>query len=162
MWLSVLALPIFPGRRQPSIVGRNELNYRVRNGNGWTLALISTNFVVAKSACLCFRLRRKLRPLPCSSSSSRTRFTGLRSEGDTTLCYPVLPENKLYYIVFGSPCQALFTIPLSHQTVNQRSVCGLERKSSGGNKLSASAGSERSGACFDVVTRTGFEPMLTA
>ena len=39
----VLALPIFPGRRQPSIVGRNELNYRVRNGNGWTLALISTN-----------------------------------------------------------------------------------------------------------------------
>ena len=41
----VLALPIFPGRRQPSIVSRNELNYRVRNGNGWTLALISTNFI---------------------------------------------------------------------------------------------------------------------
>ena len=39
----MLALPIFPGRRQPSIVGRNELNYRVRNGNGWTLALINTN-----------------------------------------------------------------------------------------------------------------------
>ena len=39
----VLALPIFPGRRQPSIVGRNELNYRVRNGNGWTLILINTN-----------------------------------------------------------------------------------------------------------------------
>ena len=39
----VLALPIFPGRLQPSIVGRNELNYRVRNGNGWTLILISTN-----------------------------------------------------------------------------------------------------------------------
>ena len=42
---SVLALPIFPGRRQPSIVSRNELNYRVRNGNGWTLALISTNYL---------------------------------------------------------------------------------------------------------------------
>ena len=41
----VLALPIFPGRRQPSIVGRDELNYRVRNGNGWTLALISTNYI---------------------------------------------------------------------------------------------------------------------
>ena len=39
----VLALSIFPGRRQPSIVDRNELNYRVRNGNGWTLILISTN-----------------------------------------------------------------------------------------------------------------------
>ena len=41
----VLALPIFPGRLQPSIVGRSELNFRVRNGNGWTLALISTNFL---------------------------------------------------------------------------------------------------------------------
>ena len=48
----VLAPPIFPGRRQPSIVGRNELNYRVRNGNGWTLVLISTNLLVAKSAWL--------------------------------------------------------------------------------------------------------------
>ncbi len=36
--LSVLALPIFPGRLQPSIVGRSELNFRVRDGNGWTLA----------------------------------------------------------------------------------------------------------------------------
>ena len=42
--LVVLALPIFPGRHQPSIVGRSELNFRVRDGNGWTLALISTNF----------------------------------------------------------------------------------------------------------------------
>ena len=41
----VLALPIFPGRLQPSIVSRSELNFRVRDGNGWTLALISTNFV---------------------------------------------------------------------------------------------------------------------
>ena len=40
----MLALPIFPGRLQPSIVGRSELNFRVRDGNGWTLALISTNF----------------------------------------------------------------------------------------------------------------------
>ena len=44
----VLALPIFPGRRQPSIVGRNELNYRVRNGNGWTLILINTNYLILK------------------------------------------------------------------------------------------------------------------
>ena len=51
-----MALPIFPGRHQPSIVGRNELNYRVRNGNGWTLALINTNCVEAKSISLRFRL----------------------------------------------------------------------------------------------------------
>ena len=42
--LHVLALPIFPGRLQPSIVGRIELNFRVRDGNGWTLDLINTNY----------------------------------------------------------------------------------------------------------------------
>ncbi len=41
----MLALPIFPGRLQPSIVGRSELNFRVRDGNGWTLALINTNSI---------------------------------------------------------------------------------------------------------------------
>ena len=44
----VLALPIFPGRLQPSIVGRSELNFRVRDGNGWTLALINTNYFLSK------------------------------------------------------------------------------------------------------------------
>ena len=43
--LLMLALPIFPGRLQPSIVGRSELNFRVRDGNGWTLALINTNYI---------------------------------------------------------------------------------------------------------------------
>ena len=61
----MLALPVFPGRCQPSIVGRSELNYRVRNGNGWTLALISTNFVGAKSACLRFRAQLKAVPKNC-------------------------------------------------------------------------------------------------
>ena len=37
-------LPIVPGRFQPSIVGTSELNFRVRNGNGWTLTVINTNF----------------------------------------------------------------------------------------------------------------------
>ena len=45
----MLALPIFPGRLQPSIVGRSELNFRVRDGNGWTLALISTNYSVDRT-----------------------------------------------------------------------------------------------------------------
>ena len=81
---SMLALPIFPARLQASIFGRSELNFRVRNGNGWTLALISTNFVVAKSAQLRFRLRRKLRSLPCSSVPSQTRFAGLFLGSETT------------------------------------------------------------------------------
>ena len=41
----MLALPIFPGRLQPSIVGRSELNFRVRDGNGWTLTAINTNLL---------------------------------------------------------------------------------------------------------------------
>ena len=46
----VLALPIFPVRLQTSIFGRNELNFRVRNGNGWTLILINTNYFNCFSA----------------------------------------------------------------------------------------------------------------
>ena len=45
----MLALPIFPAHLQASIVGRNELNFRVRNGNGWTLILINTNYSIAPS-----------------------------------------------------------------------------------------------------------------
>ena len=45
----MLALPIFPARLQASIVGRNELNFRVRNGNGWTLILINTNYLILPS-----------------------------------------------------------------------------------------------------------------
>ena len=37
-------LPIFPGRRQPSIFGTTELNFCVRYGNRWTLTVINTNY----------------------------------------------------------------------------------------------------------------------
>ena len=40
----VSALPIFPGSCPPSIFGTNELNYRVRDGNGWTLIVINTDY----------------------------------------------------------------------------------------------------------------------
>ena len=35
--------PIFPARRQASIFGTAELNFRVRNGNGWTLCVKNTD-----------------------------------------------------------------------------------------------------------------------
>jgi len=41
----VLVLPIFPARLQASIFGAGELNFRVRDGNGWTLAAINTNLL---------------------------------------------------------------------------------------------------------------------
>ena len=42
----MLALPIFPGSRPPSIVGANELNFCVRDGNRWTLIAINTNYLL--------------------------------------------------------------------------------------------------------------------
>ena len=43
-FLFMLALPIFPGSRPPSIVGVHELNFCVRDGNRWTLMTINTNY----------------------------------------------------------------------------------------------------------------------
>ena len=43
--LHVSALPIFPGRRQPSIFGADELNFCVRDGNRWTLIAINTDSI---------------------------------------------------------------------------------------------------------------------
>ena len=42
----MLALPIFPARLQASIFGADELNFRVRDGNGWTLIAINTDLFI--------------------------------------------------------------------------------------------------------------------
>ncbi len=39
-------LPIFTPRRQGTIVGTTGLNFRVRDGNGWTPCVINTNLCV--------------------------------------------------------------------------------------------------------------------
>ena len=39
----MLALPIFTTSRPVTIVGANELNFCVRDGNRWTLIAINTN-----------------------------------------------------------------------------------------------------------------------
>ena len=41
----MLALPIFPGSRPPSIVGAYELNFCVRDENRWTSTLESPTMV---------------------------------------------------------------------------------------------------------------------
>ena len=48
--------PIFPVRRQTSIFGTAELNFRVRNGNGWTLCVRDTHF---GSWQVCTQLHRR-------------------------------------------------------------------------------------------------------
>ena len=40
----MLAPPILPARYQASIFSADELNFRVRNGNGCTLTAVGTNF----------------------------------------------------------------------------------------------------------------------
>ena len=52
-FLLMLALPIFPGSRPPSIVGVHELNFCVRDGNRWTLMTINTNYADGSSPSLC-------------------------------------------------------------------------------------------------------------
>ena len=46
--------PIFPGRLQPSIFGTNELNFRVRDGNGWTLIVIDTDYAIVSATAAVF------------------------------------------------------------------------------------------------------------
>ena len=41
----MLALPIFPASHPASIVGADELNFCVRDGNRWTLIAINTNCI---------------------------------------------------------------------------------------------------------------------
>ena len=53
-------LPIFPGRHQPSIFSVSELNFRVRDGNGCTLAAIVTDYF---SMCPLSRTYSRLSPL---------------------------------------------------------------------------------------------------
>ena len=46
--LHVPAATYLPGGCPPSIVGTSELNFRVRNGNGWNLTVIDTGYGVCK------------------------------------------------------------------------------------------------------------------
>ena len=56
---------IFPGRFQPSIVSTDELNYRVRDGNGWTLIAKNTDYLNYSSRFIVLTLK---------SMVTRTRF----------------------------------------------------------------------------------------
>ena len=90
--------PIFPVRLQTSIVGTVGLNCRVRNGYGWTPAVITTNYHqgcalkteqwmglggLAKRVCIMFR------------SSPRVISIG---QLNTLLCVHFRPINDVVYI----------------------------------------------------------------
>ena len=100
----MLALPIFPVRLQTSIFGVSELNFRVRDGNGWTLTTINTNsgcvFHTLKTEQSNFRIPRKpscMSSRTISRSSPRLISTG---QLHTLLHFHLRP---IYVIVYDVP-----------------------------------------------------------
>ena len=43
--------PTFPGGHPPSIISAKELNFRVRNGNGWSSSLLSPDLSLSTQQC---------------------------------------------------------------------------------------------------------------
>ena len=64
----MLALPIFPVRLQTSIFGADELNFRVRDGNGWTLTAINTDLLFSEKKSKQKKLLSTFFSLPFSST----------------------------------------------------------------------------------------------
>ena len=64
------ALPIFPARLQASIFGAGELNFRVRDGNGWTLTAINTDLLFFDKKSKQKKLQRTFFSLPSFSTIS--------------------------------------------------------------------------------------------
>ena len=106
----------FPFRLQTSIFGRSELNFRVRNGNGWTLALISTNL-------LSFEKESKQRKLPTLFSEN---LSGTESFSLLTVFF-----NSKQSIKFFAECQELsglkfFLLPFSFKKKEVVTRTGIE------------------------------------
>ena len=97
----MLALPIFPVRLQTSIVGAGELNFRVRDGNGWTLTAINTNSGARtlKTEQSSLRMPRKLpafHTLDQCRSSPRHISTG---QLHASLHFHLRPIDDIVYVV---------------------------------------------------------------
>ena len=75
--------PIFPGRCQPSMFGTTELNYRVRNGNGWTLRDKGTDFYVGDDLFF-----RAVASQVCSAQRSLTAVFGKGTGGPSAIKSP--------------------------------------------------------------------------
>ena len=88
--------PIFPGSFPPSIFGTGELNFRVRDGNGWDLTVMNTSssFFFAKrkkeakkKRLLFFHLFLSQRLLVC------TAFIKLHTQYSLQFSFAQAPEG---------------------------------------------------------------------
>ena len=81
------ALPIFPVRLQTSIFGAGELNFRVRDGNGWTLTAINTDLLFFDKKSKQKKLQRTFFSLPFFSTISHyIQFSGACQERNGDPC----------------------------------------------------------------------------
>ena len=96
--------PIFPGRLQPSIFGTAKLNFRVRNGNGWTLCVKNTDLWTIRSQKTEQRLlkvRNKTQVIKivlnfCEPKSSSPRSISI-SQLNILLCVHLWPIKLVVY-----------------------------------------------------------------
>ena len=101
---SVLALPIFPASHPASIVGANELNFCVRDGNRWTLAAINTNFVDTSFISFSSPQAAKLTHSAVSPLRTKSASLGFCS----VYLYSGIPENITIILRFFHLSSAFF------------------------------------------------------
>ena len=86
---------IFPGRFQPSIVSTDELNYRVRDGNGWTLIAKNTDSRLRYSVFVSFSLAIIYEENSFVKSFLKSFFIFFLSEGEWyRFCAACMLENE--------------------------------------------------------------------
>ena len=105
----MLALPIFPVRLQTSIFGASELNFRVRNGNGWTLILINTNLL----SCEQESKQRKLYLRATHALVQKKPYIYEKRFRANSLCYTISLLSTSFLKKFGDPWE------------NRTPVCGV-------------------------------------
>src|SRR5574344_104581 len=71
-------LPTFPGK--PSIIGVRELDFRVRNGNGYCLSTMATGILMPKPGATGFR-RRVAAGLPWLTKGNAPGLAAPAAEG---------------------------------------------------------------------------------
>ena len=92
--------PIFPGRRQPSIFGTDELNCRVRYGNGWSLIVINTDYecpLYIQNRITKDKQCNDWKPAPNTFCRSSPRLISI-GQLNTLLCVHLRPINDVVYI----------------------------------------------------------------
>ena len=153
----MLALPIFPDRRQSGIVGRDELNCRVRNGNGWTLILINTNCIIRHNPETVLHYIRFVLLCQAFFSISGKKFF-LHPE---TILFHSTIHTEVFLTAGTQPETSFSSLKITFFHGAKNIYCEKSdyvRKIFTAEKICCSAVDTSE----NVVTRTGFEPMLTA